>query len=391
MVSKNKCLLLLMVVPKNIHQIWIYQDSNKNISWAKKKFSESIQSWKDKHPDFNYFFWSNSEIFQLISDHFPLIINKIQEIKDGDIIILADIARLCVLYVYGGIYSDLDIIAHRNYSDLLLTDKIIIPKTEPCGFSNDLIISPKNNNVIKSLINNFTVKNFIPNRGIKVLYSCGPLYITEQAIKNYDKIKILPKEYYQGHVEGSTWLTENEIKNKEIVENIYNTLEIKSFIQEYFNKKKMIFLYEHIDVLLILLLFYKKKYIKFYYVFRMFDILKCSSSNNIQKINITIHSLYRLLNVQLMNDKSEMYTWLRDLSLVSITEMKSIHINSKIKLLINGYIIIKHVYLIFKTHMEGTRLYKNIKNETFLIIHLIESFFHFFLLTKRNTMIKYLQ
>ena len=87
-----------MVVPKIIHQIWIYQDSTKNISWAKKNFSESINSWKSKHPDFDYILWSNSEVHQLIHDYFPEIIPKINQIKSEDIIILADIARLCVSF-----------------------------------------------------------------------------------------------------------------------------------------------------------------------------------------------------------------------------------------------------------------------------------------------------
>jgi mannosyltransferase OCH1-like enzyme len=377
-----------MTIPKIIHQIWIYQDIEKNSTWAKRKFSESIQSWKRHHPDFDYIFWSNSDIFKLIHDFFPDIVPKIKQIDSKDIIILADIARLCILYIYGGIYSDLDIIAYRNYSELLNVNKIIFPKTEPFGFSNDLIISPKNNLLIKKCIDNLIIKNYIPNRGLRVLYSCGPLFITEQLFKNSGCFITLPPEYYEGHLEGSTWLTENESNMKNFVLDIINISDFNNLKREIYkkeiDKKNLVNLYEYLDILYIILIFYNINYLKSYYIFRILDIFKCSSRNKTKQLNVIIHSIYRLSNVYLMEEENEMYKWLRDLSLVSITEMKSISVNSKIKNLINIYVLTKHIYLILNSLIKKKRVYKNIENKKFLCFHLSESFLHFFLLTDRN-------
>ena len=375
-----------MTIPRIIHQIWIYQDSERNSEWAKRKFSDSIKSWKKHHPDFEYIFWCNSDIFKLIYDYFPDIIPKIKQIDSKDIIILADIARLCVLYTYGGIYSDLDIIAHKNYSELLNDNSIFFPKTNPYGFSNDLIISPKNNLLIKKCIDNCTIKNNIPNRGLRVLYSCGPLFITEELIKNIGYFNILPFDYYTGHVEGSTWLTKNDFTMKNFLLEIINISEFDSLKKEIdkkeINKKYLVSLYEYLDILYIILIFYNIKYLKSYYTFRLLDIFKCSSTKKNKQLNVIIHSIYRLSNVYLMKDKTEMYHWLRDLSMVSITEMKSININFKIKKLINIYVLTKHIYLILISLIKKKKIYKNIENKNFLYIHLSESFLHFYFLKK---------
>lgn len=385
-----------MVVPKIIHQIWVYQDRNKDKIWAIKKFKESIEKWKSKHPDFRYIFWSNVEVYDIITEKFPNLTEKINKIDKKDIIILADIARLCILYTYGGIYSDLDIVPHRNYEKLLNTDKIIFPKTEPFGFSNDLIISPKKNKLLKNIIDNISVKNYIPLRSIKVLYSGGPLYITEQLIRNNKSFYVLPKEYYQGHLEGSTWLTGDDQHMKSIVTQFYNNFSqnnvdlnvLNELKDEILLKKNLVSTYEKIDSFIICYFMTDTKYIDNYYIFRLLDIFKSSSSNKLKKINTVIHSLYRIFGTQYLNKKHAMYSWMGELSLVSFTEMKTIKQDHKVSSFINIYVLTKHLYIIIKTLFNKKRISDKISNKKFLIIHLFESFLHFYFLTDRNPYLK---
>ena len=384
-----------MVVPNIIHQVWIYKNSEKNLDWAKKKFKESIISWKKHHPKFEYKLWSNKEIYNLITSNFPEILHKIKKIYDNDIIILADIARLCILYIYGGIYSDLDIIAHQKYDELLNTENLLVPSTKPFGFSNDLLISPKNNTLIRMLIDNFSVKNYIPIRGLKVLYSCGPIYLTEQLIKNrfsnsYN-FSLIPDEYYKGHIEGSTWLTKQDNYIKDLLIEQYNSFpdqDIKNNLDKSLipklSKRDFIYFYEKLDCILIPLIFIYSRLLKPYYIFRLLDIIKCSSKKPISRINTTIHSFYRLLILIIINKEHNFYLWMKYLSLISLTEMKTVKPPGIFIKIINVYVLLKHLNILRNTLINNEKVSKYISTKKLLCIHLIESIFHFYILTPRN-------
>jgi mannosyltransferase OCH1-like enzyme len=99
-----------MHIPKIIHQLWI---GNKP---APTKF---MNSWKEKHPDFEYIFWNENE---LVKRNFqPLLKNKIEEMEE--INGKADILRWEILYKYGGIFIDADSICIEPLDNLLDLNK----------------------------------------------------------------------------------------------------------------------------------------------------------------------------------------------------------------------------------------------------------------------------
>lgn len=101
------------MIPKIIHQIWIQ---------GKESIPEHL---KNEHIDcqkinnnFIHKFWGDQEIKQLLLYHFD------QEIYDiyNETKIMAqksDIARYAILYVYGGIYLDMDMKCRKNLESLL--------------------------------------------------------------------------------------------------------------------------------------------------------------------------------------------------------------------------------------------------------------------------------
>lgn len=84
-----------MPIPKIIHQIWI---------GPKAPPAKMMETWKNKHPDFEYILWTEQEcvrrnmIFECQSQ-----IDTIHEIVGK-----ADIMRIEILYRYGGVYVDAD-------------------------------------------------------------------------------------------------------------------------------------------------------------------------------------------------------------------------------------------------------------------------------------------
>jgi glycosyltransferase involved in cell wall biosynthesis len=82
-------------IPKMIHQIWI---------GPKPPPLTMMNTWKDKHPDFEYIFWNESEFIK--RDMTFACQTQIDNISE--IVGKVDMMRIEILYKYGGIYVDAD-------------------------------------------------------------------------------------------------------------------------------------------------------------------------------------------------------------------------------------------------------------------------------------------
>jgi GT2 family glycosyltransferase len=109
-----------MSIPKIIHQLWI---------GTKPAPINLMNTWKEKHPDFEYIFWNEEEfvkrnIFFQCQDK----INEIEEINGK-----ADIMRWEILYKYGGVFLDADSICIEPFDDEVMS--------KPCfaGWENETV------------------------------------------------------------------------------------------------------------------------------------------------------------------------------------------------------------------------------------------------------------
>jgi glycosyltransferase involved in cell wall biosynthesis len=93
------------MIPKIIHQIWIGPKP------APTKF---MDTWKEKHPDFEYIRWSEAEMKKR---DLPLsCVNRIDEMEE--INGKADIIRWEILYHYGGYFFDADSVCLEPMNEL---------------------------------------------------------------------------------------------------------------------------------------------------------------------------------------------------------------------------------------------------------------------------------
>jgi hypothetical protein len=99
-----------MYIPKIIHQLWIGD---------KPPPINLMNTWKDKHPEFEYIYWNEAEILKRgIVFECQDKINEIEEINGK-----ADIMRWELLYRYGGIFIDADSICIEPLDTLMLLNK----------------------------------------------------------------------------------------------------------------------------------------------------------------------------------------------------------------------------------------------------------------------------
>ncbi len=199
------------MIPKIIHQTW-------KTAEVPRDWEESRVSWQRFHPDWQYVFWTDSDLERFISERYPWFIETYRDYPYA--IQRVDAARYFILYEYGGIYSDLDVICNRN-CDFLLPYKVVIPKTEPLGFSNDLMMAEPKHPFFLQVMENLAKahrkfsRNPLLLRHFRVMLSTGPLYLTGQyrACPVNDEVSILQQSLYSGkeatsivrHIRGNSW------------------------------------------------------------------------------------------------------------------------------------------------------------------------------------------
>eukprot|EP00798_Chlamydomonas_sp_ICE-L_P019947 gene19947-26655_t len=121
------------VVPRILHQTWKDKD-------IPQKWKAAQKSCQDLHPDYEYRLWTDADARELIARRFPWFIGTYDGYTHN--IQRADALRYFVLYEYGGIYVDLDILCKKKL-DPLLHFNFTAPKTYPMGVSNDIMAAQK--------------------------------------------------------------------------------------------------------------------------------------------------------------------------------------------------------------------------------------------------------
>jgi len=101
----------LTKIPRNIFQTW----ETKDISDG---FKSLIQTWREKNPNYAYFLYDDNERITFIKKHFgEKVYNAYSKIIPGAF--RADLWRYCILYIYGGIYVDIDTICYGELDSFL--------------------------------------------------------------------------------------------------------------------------------------------------------------------------------------------------------------------------------------------------------------------------------
>ncbi|KAL5611873.1 hypothetical protein BROUX41_000555 [Berkeleyomyces rouxiae] len=89
----------LGTVPKIFHQSWI--DSS-----LPTKFKEWSRTCRTVHHDYEWVLWTNEDNENLVKKHFPWLLEAYIALPSD--IYRADLARNLYMYIFGGVYADLD-------------------------------------------------------------------------------------------------------------------------------------------------------------------------------------------------------------------------------------------------------------------------------------------
>lgn len=209
------------MIPKIIHQTGPTEEKFHPI------WKECSQSWKDQFPDFEYKFWTDEDLRNLVKDQYSQYLELYDNFSHH--IMRIDFARFCILHSYGGIYADLDFYCYKNFYHLMKRDLYIV---ESWGdwkekVQNSLMISTSNHQFWEKcmMFSSFTYKNLNPHQFLYkdyILECCGPKMISKSLDSS---VKFLPKETFNPQVKQQfNWGTNDEVKYQSALEDFKNLI-----------------------------------------------------------------------------------------------------------------------------------------------------------------------
>ena len=162
------------MIPKIIHQTW--KDFNIPDDWQKNQ-----QTWIKNHPDWQYMYWTDTDNLRFLQTHYPFFVETYNAYPNN--IQRADAIRPFLLYHYGGMYVDMDMICLKPFDDVFLKDGVYLVQSSNVTkyASNMLMASSKGHNFWKLVINNMLEnidKHWYHNRHMYIMSSTGPTVIT---------------------------------------------------------------------------------------------------------------------------------------------------------------------------------------------------------------------
>lgn len=201
-------------IPKIIHHICPVDFKKWNSKWL-----ICYESWLRLFPknEYNHMHWDDEDLEQFISENYPWFL-KVFTSYDVNIK-RYDIARVFLLYHYGGIYADMDYIVYKNFFDELPQDKVSIPES-PYKWNehiqNSLMFSPPKHNFWLLVIDeafNRTEWN--------VFSATGPQLLTPMYFKFPNLVNILPSNLYNPNVYDDTTYDQNKIYAKHLLTTVW--------------------------------------------------------------------------------------------------------------------------------------------------------------------------
>lgn len=145
-------------VPLIYHQMWYASgpEPTPGTYVGPDKYFKSCATFAQYHPEWIHILWTNDTIDWLLEQPQLSYYRKALVDKMHYPIQISDVARLVILYSYGGVYADLDVSTTSNYMPLI--EKMRPEQELLLFYENDLTIDQQDNPLIfDCIINNWMI------------------------------------------------------------------------------------------------------------------------------------------------------------------------------------------------------------------------------------------
>ena len=160
------------VIPLDIYQTWYTKD-------LPSKMRERVEILKKQNPRFNHHLFDDNECREFIQKNFEYdVLEAYDRLIPGAY--KADLWRLCILFIKGGIYMDIKLICINGFRLIELTERNHFVKDRPNNcLLNSIIASQKGNiflykaimQIVQNVQNNFYGEGIFSPTGPNMLYN----------------------------------------------------------------------------------------------------------------------------------------------------------------------------------------------------------------------------
>lgn len=164
-----------------------------NLSMRKYRKRYCYDKWLELNPEHNFLWFDNAMQEEFIRNYMPeRIFKTYKKLIPGAY--KADLWRLCILYIFGGIYADEYATPYVSVKTMLKNIKNNFIASLDCdqqGIHNGFIISTRNNRILSKTIEIIVENVEKEYYGISALSPTGPLALAKAVKKLYvEKFKI---------------------------------------------------------------------------------------------------------------------------------------------------------------------------------------------------------
>jgi mannosyltransferase OCH1-like enzyme len=208
------------MIPKIIHQTWKTNKIPDN--WKK-----AVDSCKTEHGDYKYILWTDATMKEFMKNEYPSYYDLYKNYKYN--IQRCDVFRYFVLYKYGGIYLDMDILCKKKLDTYLKYNIVLSKSSNVSTFTNSFFMSEPNNKFIKFCIdnlNNYRDSLWFLGKHMHIMSSTGPIYLSniihKYGLNNIKNSYVLTNDEFAGdccicnegtckggiyfkHIKGQSW------------------------------------------------------------------------------------------------------------------------------------------------------------------------------------------
>jgi mannosyltransferase OCH1-like enzyme len=169
-----------MKIPKIIHQVWLGSENPMPKEW--------METFRKTYKDYTYYLWTDNNLPELLNDNLV----RGEEYNFGK----SDIVRYEVLYKYGGIYFDADMVCLKKIPDKWLKDEFMSAYESeeriPGLINNGFIGCYPKHPILKALVSGIMFRD-----RKEAPWKCyGPGYLTEVIEKYNGNKKIHESKYF---------------------------------------------------------------------------------------------------------------------------------------------------------------------------------------------------
>jgi len=186
-------------IPRSLHQIWV------GSAPFPDKYDEIISSWGRICPSWSYRLWRNQDVDDLLTQY-PELAELYEKLPTP--VLKADMIRIVILWVHGGIYADLDMECVQPFDDLLEGQSMVVGREDPRSSSigNAIVAATPNHPFMEYILDKWrkTLLDCVFRDGLGVVACTGPsMYTTEirrwnatPGLEPWQHITIMDPEYF---------------------------------------------------------------------------------------------------------------------------------------------------------------------------------------------------